>query len=101
MGQARRLMERHAIFGDVRGRGLMIGMEFVKDRRTNEPYPELIERVTMRAFEKGLLLLGSGKSAFRLAPPLVLDEYDVIRGWEFWRSVSAGKTRSTLDHGLG
>jgi len=80
MGHARKLMERHAVLGDVRGRGLMIGMEFVKDRRSKEPYPELIERVTMRAFQKGLLLLGCGKSAFRIAPPLVLDEYDVDTG---------------------
>jgi 4-aminobutyrate aminotransferase len=80
MGHARKLMDSHAIVGDVRGRGLMIGMEFVKDRRSKEPYPELIERVTMRAFQKGLLLLGCGKSAFRLAPPLVLDEYDVDTG---------------------
>jgi len=80
MGHGRKLMEKHAILGDVRGRGLMIGMEFVKDRRSKEPYPELIERVTMRAFQKGLLLLGCGKSAFRIAPPLVLDEYDVDTG---------------------
>ena len=58
----------------------MIGFEFVKDRTTREPYPELIDRVTERAFRKGLLLLGCGKSAFRLAPPLILNEYDVDTG---------------------
>jgi 4-aminobutyrate aminotransferase len=58
----------------------MVGVEFVKDRATREPYPELIDRITERAFRKGLLLLGCGKSTFRLAPPLVLDEYDVDTG---------------------
>ena len=47
---------------------------------TKEPYPEIIDRITERAFRKGLLLLGCGKSTFRLAPPLVLDEYDVDTG---------------------
>ena len=77
---ARRLQEKYAVIGDVRGRGLMLGLEFVKNRESKEPYPEIIDRVTERAFRKGLLLLGCGKSAFRLAPPLVLDQYDVDTG---------------------
>ncbi|MGH7702332.1 MAG: aminotransferase class III-fold pyridoxal phosphate-dependent enzyme, partial [Gemmatimonadales bacterium] len=77
---ARKLQEKHACIGDVRGRGLMVGVEFVKDRTTREPYPELIDRVTERAFRKGLLLLGAGQSSFRFAPPLVLDEYDLDTG---------------------
>ncbi len=80
LAHARKLQEKYAVIGDVRGRGLMLGIEFVKDRTTREPYPELIDRVTERAFRKGLLLLGCGKSTFRLAPPLVLDEYDVDTG---------------------
>jgi 4-aminobutyrate aminotransferase len=74
------MQARHPVIGDIRGRGLMIGVEFVKNRETREAYPELIERVTERAFRKGLLLLGCGKSAFRLAPPLILNEYDVDTG---------------------
>ncbi len=80
MAGARKLQEKYACIGDVRGRGLMVGIEFVKDRGTREPYPELIDRVTERAFHKGLLLLGAGRSTFRFAPPLVLDEYDVDTG---------------------
>jgi 4-aminobutyrate aminotransferase len=80
LAHARRLQEQYAVIGDVRGRGLMLGIEFVKDRATKEPYPELIDRLTERAFKKGLLLLGCGKSTFRLAPPLILDEYDVDTG---------------------
>jgi 4-aminobutyrate aminotransferase len=77
---ARKLQEKHASIGDVRGRGLMVGVEFVKDRTSREPDPELIDRITERAFRKGLLLLGCGKSTFRFAPPLVLDDYDVDTG---------------------
>ena len=80
LGHARRLQDKYGMVGDVRGRGLMIGVEFVKDRGSREPYPELIERITERAFRKGLLLLGAGKSSFRLAPPLVLKQYDVDTG---------------------
>ncbi len=80
LGHARRMQEKYAVIGDVRGRGLMLGIEFVKDRATKEPYGEIIDRITERAFQKGLLLLGCGKSAFRLAPPLVLDQYDVDTG---------------------
>jgi 4-aminobutyrate aminotransferase len=80
LAHARRMQEQYAVIGDVRGRGLMLGLEFVKDRATREPFPEIVDRITERAFRKGLLLLGCGKSAFRLAPPLVLDEYDVDTG---------------------
>jgi 4-aminobutyrate aminotransferase len=74
---AQRLAEKHRAIGEVRGLGLMIGIEFVKDRATREPYPELVAKLERLAFAKGLLLLGAGKSSLRLAPPLVVDEYDV------------------------
>ncbi len=80
LGHARRMKDKYAVIGDVRGKGLMMGIEFVKDRATREPYPEIVDRIAERAFHKGLLLLGCGKSTFRLAPPLILDEYDVDTG---------------------
>jgi 4-aminobutyrate aminotransferase len=76
----RALAERHDVIGDVRGRGLMVGMEFVKDRGTKEPHPEASRRLIDTAFARGLLLLGCGKSVVRLAPPLVIDQEDVDRG---------------------
>jgi 4-aminobutyrate aminotransferase len=74
---AQRLQQKYASVGDVRGRGLMIGVEFVKDRTTREPAPEVPPELVRRAFQRGLLLLGAGKSTLRLAPPLVIDEDDV------------------------
>ncbi|MBA2458683.1 MAG: acetyl ornithine aminotransferase family protein [Gemmatimonadales bacterium] len=72
-----RLQEKYACIGEVRGRGLMIGIELVKDRATREPAPELLRDLVLGAFRRGLLLLGAGKSTLRLAPPLVVDDYDV------------------------
>jgi len=66
--------ERHKIVGDVRGKGLMIGIEFVRDQMTKERAPELRDRVLKSAFRKGLLVLGAGENSLRLAPPLVIDE---------------------------
>jgi 4-aminobutyrate aminotransferase len=77
MAGLRALEAKHACVGEVRGLGLMIGVEFVKDRRTREPAPELLRSLVLGAFQRGLLLLGAGKSTLRLAPPLVVDEGDV------------------------
>src|SRR5438046_1497252 len=73
----RRPQAKYAAIGDVRGRGAMVGVEFVKDRATREPAPEIPHELVERAFRKGLLVLGAGKDTVRLAPPLVVDEDDV------------------------
>jgi 4-aminobutyrate aminotransferase len=72
-----RLEVRYPTIGEVRGRGLMVGVEFVKDRATREPAPEIPRQLVQRAFQRGVLLLGAGRSVLRFAPPLVIDEYDV------------------------
>jgi 4-aminobutyrate aminotransferase len=77
LARAAGLKEKHPCIGDVRGRGLMVGVEFVKDRMTREPAGELVHDLVQRAFRQGLLLLGAGKSTLRLAPPLVVDQNDV------------------------
>jgi 4-aminobutyrate aminotransferase len=77
MARAAELMAKHGCIGDVRGRGLMVGIEFVKDRSTREPASELVHELVQRAFRQGLLLLGAGRSTLRLAPPLVVDQTDV------------------------
>ena len=64
----------HALVGDVRGRGLMIGIELVKNKETRETATELRNRVEMVAFEKGLVILGCGETSIRLCPPLVVTE---------------------------
>jgi 4-aminobutyrate aminotransferase len=65
---------RHRIVGDVRGKGLMIGVEIVRDQKTKERAHDFRETIVDRAFEKGLLLLGAGENTIRVAPPLMIDE---------------------------
>jgi 4-aminobutyrate aminotransferase len=74
------IMVRHPSIGDVRGLGLMIGVEFVKDRKSKAPADELRERVAQLAFERGLILLGCGKSTIRLAPPLSISKSEMDEG---------------------
>jgi 4-aminobutyrate aminotransferase len=62
------------LVGDVRGRGLMIGIELVKDKATREPVTALRNRVETLAFEKGLMILGCGETSLRLCPPLIVKE---------------------------
>ncbi|HEV2522178.1 MAG TPA: acetyl ornithine aminotransferase family protein [Candidatus Acidoferrales bacterium] len=65
---------RHKFVGDVRGKGLMIGVEIVRDQKTKERAGDFREAIVNRAFEKGLLLLGAGENTIRVAPPLLVDE---------------------------
>jgi 4-aminobutyrate aminotransferase len=71
---------RHPIVGDVRGRGLMIGIEIVKSQLTRETAPALRDRIVSLAFEKGLLLLGCGETSIRLAPPLIVNQHEATIG---------------------
>jgi 4-aminobutyrate aminotransferase len=62
------------IVGDVRGKGLMIGIEFVRDQQTKEKASDLRNLIVQLAFHKGLLVLGSGDTTLRFCPPLLIDE---------------------------
>jgi 4-aminobutyrate aminotransferase len=66
--------QTHPLVGDVRGRGLMIGVELVKDKTTREPATELRNRVETLAFERGLMVLGCGETTLRLCPPLIIKD---------------------------
>ncbi len=68
----RRLQERYALIGDVRGKGLMIGVELVRDRVTKERAIEERDALVQALFRRGVLVLGAGRNAIRLSPPLVL-----------------------------
>ena len=74
MGRMADWPARHRIVGDVRGKGLMIGVEIVRDQKTKERAGDLREAIVDLAFEKGLLLLGAGENTIRIAPPLLVDE---------------------------
>lgn len=83
------IQARRPSIGDVRGKGLMIGVEFVKDKNTKEPNAELRDMIENIAFEHGLLLLGCGKSVTRLAPPLSITKKEIDEALGIFEQVIA------------
>jgi 4-aminobutyrate aminotransferase len=77
MERLRELQTRHEVIGEVRGKGLMIGIELVTDRSAKEPARELCDAVLHRAFHNGLILLSCGTSTVRFMPPLMITKDDV------------------------
>jgi len=77
MDALRRFAERFPVIGEVRGKGLMIGMEIVTDNASKAPAKKLCDALVTRAFHNGLILLSCGISTLRFMPPLVIDEADV------------------------
>jgi 4-aminobutyrate aminotransferase len=65
---------KHKLVGEVRGRGLMVGVELVLDKKTKARAHDLRDKVVDLTFEKGLLLLGAGENTVRIAPPLLIDQ---------------------------
>ncbi len=77
LNNLKKLMERYEFIGDVRGKGLMIGVDIVKDRKTKEHNTALRDRIVNDAFGMGLLLLGAGPSAIRWAPSLIVNKQEI------------------------
>lgn len=72
-----KLQRRYEFIGEVRGRGLLLGIEFVKDSVSKEGAPDLRDQLVEKAFLKGLLVLGCGDSAIRFTPPLVVTRSEI------------------------
>jgi len=77
---------RHPSIGDVRGKGLMIGVELVTDRNTRQPAELLRNEIVTTAFQHGLITLGCGKSTIRIAPPLCLDRSEANEALEIFEA---------------
>jgi 4-aminobutyrate aminotransferase len=90
------LAGRHSSIGDVRGRGLMIGVEFVKDRTTKERAKELRDALIQRTFEKGLLMIPCGSNSVRMTPSLNIPRSLVNEGLEIFSDVLAEVEREYL-----
>ncbi len=69
--------EKYPIVGEVRGRGLMIGIEIITDKKSRKPNSEAVNKIIYRAFERGLLLLSCGESTIRLIPPLIVEKEQI------------------------
>ncbi len=74
------IQARHPSIGDVRGLGLMLGVEFVTDRQTKEPAHDLRDEIVKSAFQRGLLTLGCGESTIRISPPLSITKQQMTDG---------------------
>jgi len=72
LASLRDLKGKQGLIGDVRGKGLMIGIELVRDRLTKERATAERDRLVEECFNRGLLVLGAGRNTMRLCPPLVL-----------------------------
>jgi 4-aminobutyrate aminotransferase len=77
MEKLRMLAKKHPVIGEVRGKGLMIGMELVTDRASKTPAKKLCDALITRAYHNGLILLSCGQSTVRFMPPLMIGEADV------------------------
>jgi 2,2-dialkylglycine decarboxylase (pyruvate) len=80
------LMQRYEVIGDVRGRGLLMGVEVVKDRHSKEPYPDLAGRVMKRCLELGMStsIVRGTWGVFRIAPPLTITDEEIDLGLEIF-----------------
>jgi 4-aminobutyrate aminotransferase len=84
MAALREMQERHPSIGDVRGRGLMIGVEFVQDRQTKERAVDLRNTIIQDAFEEGLLIIPCGRNAIRFTPALNISPAMVAEGLQIF-----------------
>jgi 4-aminobutyrate aminotransferase len=87
MERLKELEKQFDFIGDIRGYGLMIGIELVADKRSKEPVKDKRDAVVYEAFKQGLLLLGAGESVVRLIPPLVINENELHTGLDLFESV--------------
>lgn len=76
------MKEKHPSIGDVRGKGLMIGIDFVKQDGSLDGDEAMRDKVVNEAFPRGLLLLGCGKSTIRISPPLCISRAEIDEGLE-------------------
>ncbi len=78
LDQLGKMQPRHAAIGDVRGKGLMLAVELIKDQKSKKRAPELRNRVVQACYQRGMLILGCGANSIRFSPPLIVttDEVD-------------------------
>ena len=84
MKRLKEMQQQYPIMGDVRGKGLMVGVEFVKDPETKEPAAQEVEDITNKCFKRGLAIITAGKSSMRFAPPLIITRDIIDEGLEIF-----------------
>ena len=84
MKRLNEMQQKYPIIGDIRGKGLMIGAEFVKDRETKEPASQELQDVMNKCFKRGLAIITAGRSTMRFAPPLIITREIIDEGLEIF-----------------
>jgi 4-aminobutyrate aminotransferase len=87
LARLKEIQRKYPVLGDVRGKGLMIGAEIVKDPDTKQPGTELAQDIMMKCFKRGLAIITSGKSTMRFAPPLLITRELVDAGLDVFEGV--------------
>jgi len=86
LGRLEEMKEKYEIIGDVRGKGLMIGVELVKDKKSKKYAIKERDKIILQAVRKGLVLLPAGESTIRIAPPLIITEKEADKGLDILES---------------
>jgi 4-aminobutyrate aminotransferase len=87
MTRLKEMQRKYAIIGDVRGKGLMVGAEIVKDPDTKQFDTELCQEIMVKCFKRGLAIITSGKSTMRFVPPLVITRELLDAGLDVFEGV--------------
>jgi 4-aminobutyrate aminotransferase len=98
MKKLRGLADKYAVIGEIRGKGLMIGMELVTDAASKTPAKEFCDAIITRAYHNGLILLSCGQSTVRFMPPLMIRESDVDEAVDLLDHTMAEELSSTHLH---
>jgi 4-aminobutyrate aminotransferase len=98
MKKLRGLADKYAVIGEIRGKGLMIGMELVTDAASKTPAKEFCDAIITRAYHNGLILLSCGQSTVRFMPPLMIREADVDEAVDLLDHSMAEELASTHPH---
>src|SRR3989339_94229 len=80
MGELKKHLQDHPNVGDIRGMGMILGLDFVKDKKTKQKYPELTEKIVLHAWKKGLHLVCDHESVIQLMPPLTIEKEVLDKG---------------------
>jgi 4-aminobutyrate aminotransferase len=96
MSRLKEWISTYEIVGDVRGKGLMIGVELVKDKNSKEPAKKELVKVLSECFKRGVAVIGAGFSVIRIAPPLVISEELAHKALDIIEEVVRGVNHETV-----
>jgi 4-aminobutyrate aminotransferase len=80
LGRLHEMQARHPIMGDVRGRGLMVGVEIVRDLASKVRAPQMRQAIIAACYRRGLIIIGCGENTIRFAPPLIIARGELDEG---------------------